>query len=244
LLDREGIHHEPIRVEGWTRENVTIYEEQTEQQFRFGMPGPKMAEKERKQCLDKIHEATPKPDYIVASGSLPPGVPEDFYARVASAAKERGARMILDSSGEPLSIAVQEQGLFLIKPNQRELMSLTDGDIEHNARQEAFLKEMIESGRSQVVVLSLGRAGACLAWNGGCEHFRAPAVSIKSKIGAGDSMVAGMVLKLAQGETIPEAVRFGVAAGAAAVMTPGSELCRREDAERLYAGIAPEPYAT
>jgi len=237
LLHREGIDHHSIPIEGWTRENLTIYEKETEQQFRFGMPGPKLSEKEWKGCLDRLYEAAPKPDYIVASGSLAPGVPEDFYARVAWAAEELDARMILDTSGAPLALAMEEKKVFLIKPNLRELKALANGDIEDEYQQEILLREVVESGKSEVVVLSLGRGGARLAWRGGCEYFRTPTVPIKSKVGAGDSMVGGMTLSLAQGNAIPEAVRFGMAAGAAAVMTPGTQLCRQEDAVRLYAGI-------
>jgi 6-phosphofructokinase 2 len=240
ILDREGIRHDGVSIEGWTRENLTVYEEETEQQFRFGMPGPQLTEEEWNHCLDRVRQASPKPAYIVASGSLPPGVPKHFYGRLARVAKDLDARMILDTSGEPLSLAVQEKGVFLIKPNMRELKTLAGGEIEGEDRQEALLREIVETGESEAVVLSLGRGGALLVWKKGCEHFRAPNVAIKSKVGAGDSMVAGITLRLAQGASISEAVRFGVAAGTAAVMTAGTELCRREDAEELYARIAQE----
>jgi 6-phosphofructokinase 2 len=244
LLDQEGTTAHPISTEGWTRENLTVFEEDTQQQYRFGMPGPELTEKEWRRCLDELDEASPKPDFIVASGSLPPGVPEDFYARVASAARTLGARMILDTSGAPLARAVKEKGLFLIKPNLRELRALARDEIGDDARQEALIRELVESGRTEVVVLSLGRAGARWAWKKGCEYFRTPTVPIKSKVGAGDSMLGGITLALARGKTIEEAVRFGVAAGAAAVMTRGTELCRKEDADRLYAAIAPEECET
>jgi len=98
----------------------------------------------------------------------------------------------------------------------------------------ALARLMIQKGQSETVVVSLGAAGALLVWKEGCERLRAPTVPIKSKVGAGDSMVGGMVLALDRGESLLDAVRFGVAAGAAAVMTPGTELCRRDDAERLF----------
>jgi len=237
LLNEEGIDNHPIPIEGWTRENLTIYEGETKQQFRFGMPGPKLREKEWKQCLDILYDATPRPDYIVASGSLPPGVPEDFYARVAKAAKKLHAKMILDTSGTPLVRAVQEKGLFLIKPNMRELKALTTDEIEDEAQQETLLREIVQSGQSEAVVLSLGRGGSRMAWREGCEYVRTPTVPIKSKVGAGDSMVGGLVLSLAQGHSLRDAVGFGVAAGAAAVMTPGTQLCRKEDTKKLHAQI-------
>lgn len=233
LLDSEEITHHPISVEGWTRENLVVYEESSDRQFRFGMPGAPLKEKEWKRCIEELASVDPKPDYLVASGSLPPGVPEDFYAWVARLARELGARFVLDTAAEPFRVAVRE-GVFLVKPNLRELNELAEREIEDESEQEELARQLIDEGRSEVVVVSRGAGGALAVWENGCEHLRAPTVPIKSKVGAGDSMVAGIVLKLAQQSTLREAIHFGVAAGAAAVMTPGTELCRREDAELLY----------
>jgi len=240
LLDREGIDHCPVTIGGLTRQNLTIYEECTGQQFRFGMPGPEVAEKEWDQLLENLLNHHPTPAYIVASGSLPSGIPKDFYARIAKSAKSLGAKMIVDTSGEAFSLAVRE-GVFLIKPNLRELEDLGDaGALKEESDQEALARQIIEKGRSEAVVISLGGAGALLVEKNGHQRLRAPTVPIRSKVGAGDSMVAGITLRLAQGHSLVEAVRFGVAAGAAAVMTPGTELCRKEDAESLYHKIAVE----
>jgi len=236
LLDQEGLEHRKIPIRGWTRENLTVYEETSGQQFRFGMPGPDMSTSEWEECLQTFADVRPPPAYIVVSGSLPPGVPGDFYARVAAVAHKDGARVIVDTSGEALAMAVQE-GVFLIKPNLRELGHLTGVEIRGEAEQEEVARGIIQEGRSEVVVVSLGAAGALLVTKEGSRRFRAPTVPIKSKVGAGDSMVAGIVLGLAQGRSLADAVRLGVAAGAAAVMTPGTELCRREDTERLYEGL-------
>jgi len=233
LLDEEGIDHQPTAIHGLTRQNFTVYEESTGQQFRFGMPGPKVQEKEWGKLLDTLYSHKPAPAYIVASGSLSSGMPTDFYARIAKCAREIGAKMILDTWGEAFSLAVQE-GVYLIKPNLRELGDLGEAEIEEESVQETLARRIIEKGQSEVVVISLGTAGALLVDKNGHERLRTPTVPIKSKVGAGDSMVAGITLRLAQGHSVAEAVRFGVAAGAAAVMTPGTELCRREDAESLY----------
>jgi 6-phosphofructokinase 2 len=233
LLEQEEIEHLPIPIEGGTRENLTVSEESTEQQFRFGMPGPYLTDEEWTKCLNRLSNLDFKPDYLVASGSLPPGVPESFFSRVASVAKELGARMVLDTSAEALRPALYEN-LFLIKPNLREIRELVGYEIEHESEQEELARKIIDSGQSKVVVISRGAGGALLVWEEGCEYFPAPTVPIKSKIGAGDSMVAGIVLSLSRGENLIEAVRFGVAAGAAAVKTSGTELCRRQDAEQLY----------
>jgi 6-phosphofructokinase 2 len=175
----------------------------------------------------------PSPAYLVVSGSLPPGLPPTIFHELGKLATRIGARLIVDTSGPGLAAAL-EVGVFLVKPNYRELSSLLGRPIENDYDLEDVAQSMIKAGQSEAVLVSLGAAGAALITADDCKRFRAPVVPIQSKVGAGDSMVGGLVLALARGESLIEAARFGVAAGTAAVMTPGSELCRREDAERLY----------
>jgi len=233
LLDQEGVAHRPVSIQEMTRENLMIFDQSTDEQFRFGMPGPTLTEEEWQACLRELSELDPRPDYVVGSGSLPPGAPEEFYARMARLVREMGGRAIVDTSEGPLRKAAEE-GVYLLKPNMRELGQLAGREIEGESDQEAVARRIVESGKAEVVVLSLGAAGVLLATEKEMERLRAPTVPIRSKIGAGDSMVAGIVLALARGEALHDAVRFGVAAGSAAVMTPGTELCRRSDTERLY----------
>jgi 6-phosphofructokinase 2 len=233
LIEQEGINHQSIPIEGMTRENLIVLEESTGQQFRFGMPGPALRDEEWERCLHELSAINPNPDYLVASGSLPPGVPSDFYARVARMGKEKGAKVIIDAPSEALNHALQE-GVYLIKPNIREFRELVGQDVQEEAQIKAEAAKLVKSGRCEVLVISLGAAGAIMAAENLTEHILPPTVRIVSKVGAGDSMVAGIVLSLARGKTLRDSVLFGIAAGAAAVMTPGSELCRREDAERLY----------
>jgi 6-phosphofructokinase 2 len=237
LLDREGLNHRPIHIEERTRESFTVYENSSGQQFRFGTPGPTLQEAEWMRCLDELIAFDPRPHYLVASGSIPPGVPNDFYARLARFAKEAGIRMILDATSDPFTLAVRE-GVFMIKPNLREFRALAEREIADEARQVELAGQIIDSGQSEVVVVSLGAAGALLVWREGCERLRAPTVPIESKVGAGDSTVAGIVLSLSQGNSLLDSVNFGLASGAAAVMTPGTELCRGEDARRLFRSMA------
>jgi 6-phosphofructokinase 2 len=233
LLQNEQLNHKPFLIEGMTRENLIVLDETTTQQYRFGMPGATLKDNEWQQILDEILTLTPAPGFIVASGSLPPGVPVDFYARIARLAKDINAKVIVDSSGESLKLALEEN-VFLIKPNIREFRELFNEEIKIESQIINAVQGLIKSGKCEVIVVSLGSAGAIAASKEGVEHIIPPTVPIISKVGAGDSMVAGMVLKFAQGESIKESVRFGIAAGSAAVMTPGSELCRKEDTERLY----------
>ena len=217
-----------------------MLEEYTGQQFRFGMPGPALRNDEGERCLQELSAIRPKPDYLVASRSLPPGVPPDFYARVARMGKENGAKVMIDASGDALNQALQE-GVYLVKPNYREFRDLVGQDMKEESQIEAEALKLVKSGRCEILVISLGAAGALMVSKEVVEHIRPPTVPIVSKVGAGDSMVAGTVLSLARGQTPRDAVLFGIAAGAAAVMTPGTEMCRREDVERLYAKMLSEP---
>jgi 6-phosphofructokinase 2 len=235
LLDRAAIEQEAVTIDGWTRESVTILETATGQQYRFVMPGPTFTETEWSGARQRIAEMV-LPELVVASGSLPPGVPGDFYAQIAGFVRERGSRFILDTSGAALSEAVRA-GVFLIKPSLRELRIFAGSDLEGEAEQEKAASAIVASGGAEVVVVSLGAAGALVASPAGCERLRSPTVPVGSKVGAGDSMVAGIVLGLARDYSLRDAVRFGIAAGAAAVMMPGTGLCRRDDAERLLQQI-------
>jgi len=233
LLHEECLVHRPIPIEGMIRESLVVLEESTGLQYRFGMPGPEIQKKEWEQFLDELAAIEPPPDYLVASGSLPPGVPADFYARVARIGKARGAKVFIDVSGEAMEEALDE-GVYLIKPNVREFRELVGEDIREEAQIKSEAQRMVKSGRCEVLVISLGAAGALAVSESFVEHILPPTVPIVSKVGAGDSMVAGIVLSLARGRPFRESILFGVAAGTAAVMTPGTELCRREDAERLF----------
>jgi 6-phosphofructokinase 2 len=233
LLEQEGLAHRPIPFNGWTRESLVMLEESTGQQYRFGMPGPHLSDAEWQRCLQELRAINSKVDFIVASGSLPPGVPDDFYARVARIGKDVGAQVVVDTSGEPLRLALSE-GVYLIKPNIREFRELMGLGMADESEISATARKMVSDGQCEVVVISLGAAGILMVSQEDHEHIQPPTVPIVSKVGAGDSTVAGIVLSLARGNALRDAIRFGVAAGTAAVMTPGTELCRREDAERLY----------
>lgn len=233
LLDEEQLNHGSIPISGWTRQNLTVFEEGSTQQYRFIMPGPTVEQSEWQACLHQLSTLNPKPDYIVASGSLPRGVPVDFYARLARVAKQMGTRLIVDTSGEPLRQAARE-GVYLLKPNMRELEQLAGEKIEQQSEVEGIARELVESGPNEVIVVSLGAGGAFSISEAGVARVASPTVPIRSKVGAGDSMVAGIVLSLARGLSLWQAMCFGVAAGAAAVMTPGTQLCRGEDATFLY----------
>ena len=233
LLAGEGVAARKIPIRGWTRENLVVFEERSGQQFRFGMPGPEVRPEEWQECLEVLGGVDVAPDYLVASGSLAPGLPDDFYRRVAGVVVKAGSRLVVDTSGQALRELAGAE-VFLIKPNIRELQDLAGRELVDEKSQVDAARQAIDHGFCSVVALSLERGGALAITADETVRVLAPTVPIRSKVGAGDSMVAGMVLAFARGMDLGDALRFGVAAGAAAVMTDGSELCRREDTERLY----------
>lgn len=236
LLNEEDVSYWPVPIAGLTRENFNVDEQETGKQYRFVMPGPALSTAEQEHCLDAVAALVPRPSYLVASGSLPPGVPKDFYERVTAQAASLGARLMLDSSGA----ALRELGagrIYLLKPNRQELGELVGREIAGERQEEEAARELVARGRAELVVVSLGARGAVLADREGCWRFAAVSVPAASTVGAGDSMVAGIVLSSARGGSMHDAVRYGMAAGAAALMRPGTELCRVDDTERLFAQI-------
>ncbi len=232
LLNKEGIDSIVAEIKENTRENLIVYETSTNQQYRFGMPGPSILEHEWQQCLAQI-ENIKEADFIIVSGALPQGIPLAVYSKIGSIARSINAKLIVDTSGEALMEAVQT-GLYLIKPNLAELSSLLGKEGLNIERVDEAAREVINKGKCEVVVVSMGAAGAMLVTGNLAMHIMPPAVKIKSTVGAGDSMLAGIVLSLAQNKSIEEAAQYGVACGTAATMNAGTELCRKEDADHLY----------
>lgn len=230
LLDREGLEHRAISINGSTRESFTVFEKSTTLQFRFNFPGPALTEAEWRRCMTILFEI--EAEYIVASGSLPPGVPEDFYAMIATEGARLRRKVIIDTSGKALEFTARA-GAFLLKPNLAELEHLSGKPFggEHALKAEG--QALVRDGFAEVLVVSMGAGGAALITRDEYVHLHAPVVPIQSKVGAGDSMVGGITLALAQGKSLLDAVRYGIAAGTAAVMTPGTQLCRKEDTDHL-----------
>ena len=238
LVDRHALLTRVVPIAGRTRVSATVFERSTGQEYRINPPGPALTEAEWEACLAAVFDL--KARYIVASGSLPPGVPEGFYARVARRAKTLGRRLILDTSGEALRMALEE-GVYLVKPNARELRELFAVTKATGADLEGMASELIASGRVEVVAVSLGADGAFLCSADGTRRLSTPKVDVKSAVGAGDSFVGGITVGLARGLPVASTFALGVAAGTAAVLTAGSELCRREDVERLYLEMTGSP---
>lgn len=231
LLEKEGVPAMIIDCENETRENFVILDESTHQQYRFGMPGTALKETEWKQMLQVIEEMR-SIDFLVASGSLPPGVPDDVYAQLAIIAQKKKAKYIVDVSGKPLKHAL-DAGVYLIKPNLGELSGLHYGDHLSDDQAGRVALDLVAKKKCEVVVISMGSRGAMLVTENEQVTFKTPEVVIKSTVGAGDSMVAGIVFSLANGKSLREAVQYGVACGTAATLNPGTALFRKPDVEKI-----------
>ncbi len=232
LLRAEGIEQKVIEGKSPTRENLMVMESSTDRQYRFGMPGEEVSPEELQQCLQAVKDLPEGVEYLVASGSLPPGAPEDFYGQIARIAQERNIQCVIDTSGPALKKAA-EMGVCLMKPNLKELSQLAGKEHISAVEQEEIAKEIINKGKAKMLIVSLGARGAMLATGDTIEYVVPPTVKQQSTVGAGDSMVAGIVLALSRNEPLKEVIKWGVAAGTAATMTPGTELCRKEDIDNI-----------
>jgi 6-phosphofructokinase 2 len=240
LIDDEEIQNRVIEAQAETREDFSVSELSTSQQYRFVMPGLPLREAEWRECLEALAATLPQPKFVVGSGSLPPGVPNDFYAQAAEIAQKLGAKFILDTSGAPLAAALEHR-VYLIKPNLREMSDLAGAELANQNDWIDAARQYIEAGHVELVALSLGHLGALLVTRE--QALRSQALPIKpvSAVGAGDSFLGAMVFSLAEGNSLADAFRLGVAAGSAALINEGTELCRPEDVYRLRSLATIEP---
>ena len=231
LLKAEDILFHAVDTNVETRENWVVVERSTNRQFRFTFPGRTVHEETVKSLIDQIRAFSPT--YVVASGSLPPGLPDYFYGLIVKNAAAVGARCIVDTSGTALQ-ALQGKHAFLIKPNIGELCRmlgigwLDPSEVPHAAHQ------AIVDGYAEVIVVSMGAKGAWLVTREERHFSGAPDVEKRSTVGAGDSMVAGITYSLLQGRNWEEALKFGVACGTAATQNEGTRLFDKKEAWRLY----------
>ena len=232
LFKKKNIDFESFKIKNETRESLIIFDELSSKQYLLDMQGPIVFETEWQSLLTYISNLK-EVDFIIASGSLPRAVPSDFYAQIARIAKKIKAKFILDTSGEPFRLAIDE-GLYLIKPNLKEmgiLAGIKKIDTE-SANRKAV--ELVQSNKCKAIVISLGADGAMLITKDFTEHFIASKINVKSTVGAGDSMLAGIVLKLSENANLQDAVRYGVACGTAATMNSGTTLCDKKNADVLF----------
>ncbi len=232
LLGRVCLHRTMIEIAGETRMSLTVYEHSSGKEFRFVPEGPVIAEAEWRRALEGAAAATC--DYLIASGSLPRGVPDDFYAQLAQRVRGRGVRLILDTSGDALREALAFGGLFLVKPSRGELEELAGRELPGSDDLITQAKGIVSAGQAENVAVSLGNQGAVFVNRDEAQFLPALQVQACSAVGAGDSFLAAMTYGFATGLGVRDAFRLGMAGGAAAVLTCGSELAKAEDIWKLY----------
>lgn len=237
-LAKQPIDLKSIEIAEPTRLAFAVYEEETGLEYRFVPDGPAVSAAEIDAAMAALEGISG--GYVVASGSLPRGAPDDIYARMARICVGNGARFILDTSGKPLVDALQGGHIFLVKPSLSELETIAGHKLDERGIEDVA-RHIVEQGQSEYVAVTLGRGGALLVGKDIALRLPAIHVPVRSAVGAGDSFLAALVLKLDEGAAIEEAFRFGLAAGAAAAMTPGTELCRPVDVLSLYEKMPASP---
>jgi 6-phosphofructokinase 2 len=236
LLAAERVASRRLHVAGETRENFSVKERSTGHEFRFVLPGPQVSAVEWARVLDDFEALTPAPRYLVLSGSLPPGVPAHAYAGLAGRARARGARVVLDTSGPPLALAL-EAGVYLVKPSLGELAELAGTPLADEAAQVAAARKIVADRRAQIVALTLGEHGALLVSAEESIRVEALPVPVSSAIGAGDSFLAGLIVAMRGGEGLGAAARLAQAAASATLLTEGTALCDAAEVKRLHDGM-------
>ncbi len=232
LLKKEKVPSIIIDTIHETRENIIVLDESTNNQYRFGMPGTELLEGEWRKLLKSVEELN-QVEFIIASGSLPPGVPLDIYAQLAKISRAKGAKLIVDTSGDALKHAADE-GVYLLKPNLGELSFLAGIENIDINTVDKIAKDLIDKNKCHIMVVSLGKAGAILVTKNEVYKAFPPQVDQRSTVGAGDSMVAGIVYGLLNRMNLKQVLQYGVACGTAATMNSGTELCNKKDADFLY----------
>ncbi len=231
LLENEKVPFISIQSKNETKENFVILDEATNKEYRFGMPSNALFEDEWKNVLKAI-ENHKNVDFIIASGSLPPGIPMDIYAKLSKISKTINAKFIVDTSGEALKNAVDE-GVYLLKPNLEELgilLEIIDLKIENI---EVAARELMAKNQIEIVVVSLGANGAMLVTKDEVFTVKPPKIKVKSTVGAGDSMVAGIVFGLSNNMSLLECLQYGIASGTTTTMNSGTALCEKKDVDKL-----------
>lgn len=232
LLNQEELQHRLVEVKHPTRINITFLDEEDGAQYVFSLPGARVDGPEWRQLVAAIRDVNPKPEFLVISGSLPPGLSASAYEELAKDARERGVQVLVDASGDPLRATLKHRPL-VVKPNRRELELLTEREFSGIDDILTASREVLEMG-PQSVIVSMGPDGALAVNAEGAWRASAPPVKTVSKVGAGDSMMAAIVRSLRMGKTLPEALKLGVAAGTAATISPGTELCLLKDVNHLF----------
>jgi 6-phosphofructokinase 2 len=232
-LVNEGILCDFTRINDEIRSHLTIYQRKKNMQTLLSTSGPEIKPFEVSALYNKIREV-PTDSYVVLCGAMPRGMSNNFFAQSITTLKEKGVKVILDADEETLARGV-DAGPFLIKPNIHEFGRLIGKNITD--MEEIFEEAKPFLGVVDYIVVSAGVRGVAGVSKEGSYHVAPPKVKVRSSIGAGDSLVAGMVYALSKGGSFEESLALGVACGTASTLKPGNQLCTKEDIEIIKKDI-------
>lgn len=230
MLEEEGIRSIVLEAAGNTRENLIIKDEASGGQYRFNLPGPAVRLSTLMELLALLR-GEEGIQFLVVSGSVAPGMSLEIFDKLAAIAERKKIKMIIDTSGEALR-ATLRRGTYLLKLSVHELISLSEPGEREKTVEELAL-QLIARGSCSVIVVSMGADGALLVTRDAVRHIPAPVVKVIGTVGAGDSLLAGIVLSLQRGKNLEEAVAYGCLCGSAATTRPGTSLCTLQDVESL-----------
>ncbi|MGR3479155.1 1-phosphofructokinase family hexose kinase [Salipiger marinus] len=229
-LEDLGLPMVRMQSPGETRESLAVHDRTTGGQFRFVMPGPDWMPNDVDEALRAIACAVPPGGIVVLSGSQPPGVPVEFPTRLCAALAERGARIIVDTSGPVLARLAQgtDPAPAVLRMDSAEAEELAGRDLVSRADSAGFAAELVARGAAERVIVARGPDGSVMAGPDGLWQVDAANVTVLSAVGAGDSFVGAFAFGLAEGRPAPEALALGAAAASATCTTPGTQLCTRD----------------
>lgn len=229
MLSKESVDFEALRLDGKIRTNLKVIEQKTGSATEINESGPVISEEQIQKFLELLKKSTQDSDIVVLSGSVPVGSGKDIYRRCME--QLDGKKCVLDTSGDMLLEGLKAKP-YLIKPNLPELESLMKKELRTLRSIRDAALTLIEKG-AQNVIVSMGRYGA--TYVSPTVTLFAPALQVeaRSTVGAGDAMIGGVVMGLAKGAALGESLKYGAAAGAASVMTEGTQLIKVEAFEKL-----------
>ncbi|MEJ5309811.1 MAG: 1-phosphofructokinase [Anaerolineae bacterium] len=227
-----GLPTDFVTIAGETRTNVVIAEADSGRYVKVNEAGPTVQPEEIAQFLEKVRQRAVPGDTWALCGSLPPGVPDDFYAQLIEILQPRGVRVLLDTSGAALRLGCEARP-FLVKPNAEEATAFAGHPVDTPDAARNAANAFLERGITQVA-LSLGAAGLLLATRESTAIAIPPDVPVKNVTGAGDALLAGLAYALERGLPLAEQARWGVAAGTASAMHEGVSIVTRESVEHVY----------
>ncbi|ARJ68810.1 1-phosphofructokinase family hexose kinase [Paracoccus contaminans] len=236
LLEDAGLPVLRLKAPGDTRQSLSVIDRGTGAQFRFVLPGPEWSAADVGAALEAVGAAAPRGGIVVLSGSNPPGVPDTLAAMLARQLAGGAARLFVDTSGTALAAIAAGAGaaVEVLRMDDAEAESLAGRPLPARTDTADFAGALVAAGAARSVIVARGADGNIIAGPEGRWHAAAPPVRVISKVGAGDSFLAGYALGVARGLGAPDALALGAAAAAATCMTPATELCRPDDIARLY----------